>query len=138
MDRLAKVIGRRFGYARVSAARKEFIIARVPKSLIKSDRLSDFVWPHGIDIGSWRGFRSTPTGLVRLLPDIAPEEIANAMAHACRGRELDDEALMRETLAVFGQKRLTEQNQERLGSCIEFGIASGRLLRVDGVIRAGV
>ncbi|WP_273491123.1 DUF4011 domain-containing protein [Gordonia otitidis] len=137
LDRLAKDIGRRFGYDRVSAARKEFITSCVPDSLVRKGPLGKFVWPHDVDIDGWRGFRSTPADLTRLLPDIAPEEIANAMAFACRGRELDDETLMRETLALFGQKRLTEQNRERLRACIVYGIESGRLLRVRGAIRAG-
>lgn len=106
----------------------------MPDSLVRKGPLGKFVWPHDVDIDGWRGFRSTPADLTRFLPDIAPEEIANAMAFACRGRELDDETLMRETLALFGQKRLTEQNRERLRACIVTG--SSRVACCASVVRS--
>ena len=76
---LGEGIGRRFGYDRVSAAREEFITSCVPDSLVQKRPLGKIVWPHNVDSDGWRGFRSTPADLTRLLPGIAPEEIANAI-----------------------------------------------------------
>ncbi|MAU84673.1 MAG: DNA/RNA helicase [Gordonia sp.] len=137
LDQLARRVGHRFGYDRLRANRKEFILSCVPKALVRSGELGAFAWPDSVDPSTWRGFRSTPEDMSRALSDIAREEIVNAMSVACRGRGLDDTAVMRETLALFGQRRLTQGNTDRLTACIAFGIAKGRLVRIDGLIRAG-
>ena len=137
LDRLARYIGTRFGYGRVSAIRKDFILGCVPETLVHKSKLGRFAWPSELDAQEWRGYRSTPTDTTRPLSEIAPEEVINAMAVACRGRSLEDETLIRETLGLFSQRRLTEQAQDRLAACIELAVNSGRLLRIDGAIRAG-
>jgi hypothetical protein len=138
LDQLARRVGHRFGYERLRANRKEFILSCVPKTLVRTDDLGSFAWPDALDPNSWRGYRSTPDDMARALGDVAAEEIVNAMSVACRGRELDDTALMRETLALFGQTRLTQGNTDRLTACIAFGISTGRLVRIDGMVWSGV
>ncbi|GAA3709708.1 DUF4011 domain-containing protein [Gordonia hankookensis] len=138
LDQLARRVGHRFGYERLRANRKEFIISCVPKTLVRTDDLGSFAWPDALDPNSWRGYRSTPEDMSRALSDVAAEEVVNAMRTACQGRELDDTALMRETLALFGQTRLTQGNTDRLTACIAFGISAGRLVRIGGMVRAGV
>jgi len=138
LDRLAREIGHRFGYDRVSAGRKDFIIRCVPNELIRSSDLGDFVWPRQIEQQAWRGFRNPREEMTRPLAEVAPEEIANAMKAACKGRALDEATLMREAMALFGQRRLAGPSRERLERCIDLGVRTGRLLRIDGLIRAGV
>ncbi|MEU1950833.1 DUF4011 domain-containing protein [Nocardia rhamnosiphila] len=137
LERLARDVGRRFGFDRVSAARKDFIADCVPVELIHRGPLGIFVWPHQIDPGTWHGYRTTPEGLARPLNDIAPEEIVNAMHAACTGRELDSESLMRETMAIFNQRRLAGPSRDRLDACMDLGLASARLIRIGSNYRAG-
>ncbi len=137
-DRLARSIARRFGFDRVPGARQRFILDLVPHELIHSTSLGDFVWPTQLDRATWRGYRKTPADLVRPLGDIAPEEIINAMA-AVVGQSpvTDDEQLFRETLAIFGQKRLTSGSKERLEQCRDRALAESRLIDDGGRYRAG-
>ncbi len=140
LDRLARVVAKRFGFDRVSAARKEFVIACVPAELIHTALLGTFVWPHQIDHATWNGYRTTPEEATRSLSDIAPEEIINAMKAACTGTELDTESLMRETMAIFNQGRqirLTGPSRDRLEACIDLGLQNGRLIRIGSKMRAG-
>ncbi|UOT04493.1 DUF4011 domain-containing protein [Rhodococcus opacus] len=137
LGRLARDVARRFGFDRVSAARKDFVISCVPAELIHTDPLGSFVWPRQIDSITWRGYRTTPDDVTRPLNDIAPEEILNAMNAVCTGRELDTEAVMRETMAVFNQKRLAGPSRDRLEACLDLGVRNGRLIRVGTLYRAG-
>ncbi|MBP1159800.1 hypothetical protein JOE46_001959 [Rhodococcus sp. PvR099] len=137
LDRLARDVGRRFGFDRVSASRKGFVIDCVPAELIQATPLGNFVWPRELDCAEWGGYRSTPDNVTRSLSDIAPEEIVNAMNAVCRGRQLEVEPLMRETMAVFNQKRLAGPSRDRLDACLDHGLRSGRLIRTGGTIRAG-
>ena len=137
LDRLARDVARRFGFDRVSAARKEFVVDCVPTELMSTTPLGTFVWPRQINKADWRGFRKTPDDVTRPVSDIAPEEILNAMSFACEGRELGREALIRETLAIFNQRRLTGPTRERLEECLNLGFRRGRLIPVGSVIRSG-
>nr|WP_244216517.1 hypothetical protein [Gordonia alkanivorans] len=137
LDRLARSIGQRFGYDRLRATRKDFILDCVPRALIHGTQLGSFAWPEQLDRDTWRGFRSTSVGVTRPLSEIAPEEIINAMAASCGPRGLDEEALMRETIGKFGQRRLTQGTTERLAACIALAVKTGRLLRIGQTIRAG-
>ncbi|WP_229719161.1 DUF4011 domain-containing protein [Nocardia jinanensis] len=137
LERLARDVGRRFGFDRVAAARKDFVAECVPAELISRGHLGVFVWPHQIAPGMWKGYRATPEGLVRPLNDIAPEEIVNAMHATCAGRELDSEALMRETMTIFNQRRLAGPSRDRLEACLDLGLESTRLIRIGSRVRAG-
>lgn len=137
LERLARDVARRFGFDRVSAARKDFVIQCVPDELTHTAPLGTFVWPRQIDRETWRGYRTTPGDITRPLGDIAPEEIVNAMNAACAGRALDTESLMRETMALFNQRRLAGPSRDRLEACLDIGLHSGRLIRVGDMIRAG-
>ncbi|MFD4402354.1 DUF4011 domain-containing protein [Nocardia sp. NPDC058499] len=137
LDRLARDVGRRFGFDRVAAARKDFVAECVPAELLRRGPMGVFVWPHQVNPETWKGYRTTPEGLVRPLNDIAPEEIVNAMHAACTGRELDPESLMRETMALFNQRRLAGPSRDRLEACMDLGLEGTRLIRIGPKIRAG-
>ena len=130
LSRLTRGIVRRFGFDRAKANRQEVVRALVPNHLIRSDEFGTFVWPSDLDPSTWRGVRQTPSGLARPLDEIAAEELINALAHVARGRNIELEVLMRDTLAIFDQRRLTRQATDRLESCIIRAEASGRLVRV--------
>ncbi|PPJ31723.1 DNA/RNA helicase [Nocardia nova] len=137
LDRLARVVANRFGFDRVSAARKAFVIDCVPTELVHSGPLGTFVWPHQIDRATWLGYRTTPDDMTRSLNEIAPEEIVNAMRAAGASAALETEPLMRATMAIFKQRRLAGASRERLEACIAAGLADGRLIRIGSHIRPG-
>jgi hypothetical protein len=137
--RLARSIGRRFGFDRVAAGWQEFILQAVPAELVRRSELGEFVWPSGVDPDTWRGYRTTPEDVERPLSDVAPEEIINAMAAVAAERVCtDDEELFRATLALFGQRRLTGPTTARLEPCLDFALRASRLIRTEtGTWRAG-
>jgi hypothetical protein len=137
--RLARSIGRRFGFDRVAAGRQEFILQAVPAELVRRSELGEFVWPSDVDPDTWRGYRTTPEDVERPLSDVAPEEIINAMAAVAAERVCtDNEELFRATLAVFGQRRLTGPTTARLETCLAFALRASRLIRTEtGTWRAG-
>ncbi|OZF48319.1 DNA/RNA helicase [Rhodococcus sp. 14-2470-1b] len=139
LDRLARNVARRFGFDRVAAARRDFVLQSVPEALIeRSEELGSFVWPKELDRATWRGFRKTSSDLNRPLTDVAPEEIINAMMSVCaRTGQPDYDVLLRQTLQTFNQKRLTGPTRERLEAVIELGVQRGRLIKINETYRAG-
>lgn len=135
-ERLARSIARRFGFDRVPGIRQRFILDLVPPDLVRSSEQGDFVWPTQLNPTTWRGYRTTPPDLSRPLTHIAPEEIVNAMAAVCARLPIrDDEQLFRETLAVFGQRRLTGTSRTRLETCRDRALSHGRLVDDGGRYR---
>jgi hypothetical protein len=131
-DRLARSIGRRFGFDRVTSGRQRFILEAVPAELIKRTTLGEFVWPTGLDKDTWRGYRITPATINRPLTDIAPEELINAMAYTANAGRYDDEhELYRATMLVFGQRRLTSQTIARLAACRQLAEERSRLIKTE-------
>ncbi|WP_182347804.1 hypothetical protein [Tomitella gaofuii] len=59
------------------------------------------------------------------------------MAAMCRRRALDDESLLRETMAQLGIGRLSGNVRERLEACLDQGVRTGRLIRDCDRVRAG-
>ena len=130
--RLARSIGRRFGFDRVTSGRQRFILEAVPVELIKRTTLGEFVWPTGLDKDTWRGYRTTPATINRPLTDIAPEELINAMADTANAGRYDDEhELYRATMLVFGQRRLTSQTIARLAVCRQLAEERSRLIKTE-------
>ena len=128
--RLARSIGRRFGFDRVASGRQQLILREVPTHLIRRSDLGEFVWPAGVDPETWKGYRRTPEDISRPLSDVAPEEIVNAMSDVATARTFaDDDELFRATLLLFGQRRLTSQTIERLTLCRKLAERRSRLIR---------
>jgi hypothetical protein len=138
-SRLARSIGRRFGFGRVASGRAEFILESLPRELLRASELGEFAWPAALDAATWRGYRSTPEELFRPLTDIAPEEIVNAMSDLVAERPIgNQEELFRATIEVFGQRRLTSQTTARLVACLALAELESRLIRrADGRWGAG-
>ncbi|NKZ74153.1 hypothetical protein GS934_05155 [Rhodococcus hoagii] len=44
---------------------------------------------------------------------------------------------MRDTMAVFNQKRLAGPSRDRLEACLDLALTNGRLIRNSELIRAG-
>ncbi len=130
--RLARIVGNRFGFQRVVAKRAAEILTVVPRGLRRSSDLGTFYWAEGTTPESYRGFRRTPEGVSRSLAEVAPEEIANAMAQVVRAsHRIEVEELLREAAAVFGTQRVTPPVRERLEAVLAWAVRDGRL-QLDG------
>ncbi|MBD8534420.1 DUF3320 domain-containing protein [Plantibacter sp. CFBP 13570] len=129
VTRLAKLVAGAFGLDRVVGSRAKSILDKVPAELLgRSDE--PFAWPTSIDPLTWRGARQSSADVARAIEHISLVEIANAMAIAAEeSAGLSPDELRRETLAIFGGKRVTAAIGSRLDEALEFGLASGRLVR---------
>ncbi|QJW35489.1 AAA domain-containing protein [Cellulosimicrobium protaetiae] len=115
VDRLVRVVGRRFGLTTVRASRAADIARLVPRAQIRRGADAAFAWPQHIDPGTWTGYRIPDPDGTRRFDEIAPEEIANAMRAVVDAEpELDDEGVLRRTAAVFGLSRLGAGARARL------------------------
>ena len=137
--RLIKLVAGAFGLDRVSQARAASILKCVPAELQRSSE-EPFYWPTTIDPSGWRGARRSSEGESRQLDHVALVEIANAMrlvTEAAAGME--DSELKRDSLALFGGRRITEAIGTRLDAAITFGLQSGRLERTGtGMLVTGL
>ncbi len=133
--RLARIVGMRFGFQRVVAGRAAEILRVVPSGLRRETPLGAFYWAEGTSPESYATFRPTPAGVARPLAEIAPEEVANAMAHLARlGHGIGREELLRETGAVFDARRLTPGVRSRLDAVLDWALAGGRLREEEDLI----
>ncbi len=131
-SRLARIVGNRFGFQRVVAKRAAEIVGVVPDALRRESPLGAFYWAEGTSPETFRTFRRTPPGVSRPLAEIAPEEIANAMAYLARlGHGIAQDELLKETAAVFDSRRLTPPVRSRLEAVLAWAVAESRL-RVEG------
>jgi hypothetical protein len=106
-ERLAKLVASAFDLARVSKDRQEAILRLLPSDLVRQPD-EPFVWPRGLDLQTWRGFRSISAGVQRELDQISLAEIGNAMAALCAETGgMSATELATEALALFGGKRKT-------------------------------
>jgi hypothetical protein len=138
VDRLARLIASAFDLSRVSPARMESILAHLPRHY-RRDKSEPFAWPDDIDPAQWTGFRHAPELEPRSVEDISLREIGNAMVALCRDSAgMFREELFRETLAVFGGRRLTPGISARLQPALSDAMARGMLsLSSSGLVTAG-
>jgi hypothetical protein len=130
VGRLGRLIGRRFGLARVRNDRIASIIACVPKERIRSSVHGDFVWPTDVTPDTWREYRRTPTDADRPLECIPPEEVRNAILHFTeRGLSVSEEDLLGALAELFDIQRLTTAVRQRLIAHLESALQAGAILR---------
>ena len=118
--RLVRIVGRRFNLERVRAARVDEIARLIPRGVIRKSRdFGDFAWPDHLNPETWTGYRTSGTGDMRPIEEIAPEEITNAMLAILRetpGLDARGEPLLRRTAEVFGIARMGSKVRSRLES----------------------
>lgn len=108
LDRLARLTVAAFGWKRLTASRRKQIAYQIRQVEGIAVDGHGFVWPQGLVAGEWSGFRPAGSADVRAFSEISPHEIANAAAYVRAAKPgLDDQALRREVLALFGRHRLT-------------------------------
>jgi len=127
IERLVKIVARRFDLRKVNARRLEDLGELVPADLISSSDLGEFAWPAGTDRSTWREFR-TSESLVRPIVAIAPEELTNAAEAVVRAaHSIDRIDLIREVGTQFGAKAVTAPVRERISEALDWAVSAGRL-----------
>ncbi|WP_236865308.1 DUF4011 domain-containing protein [Brevibacterium daeguense] len=127
-QRLARVLGSRFGFSRMSKPRAVQILGSSPIKPEKNRKFGDFYWPSGIVPGEYTGYRSRYDAELTLsVNEISHRELANAMAAVLHDSDpLPEEALLRETMGVFGWSRMGRQIRERLEDVADWAVKEGR------------
>ncbi len=132
VERLARIIARRYGLARVRAERIRQVIEVIPPARIRRGPFGDFIWPLHADAAGWRDFRKTPPECERALEEIPPEELRNAAVFfAQRGISISESAMLDELAAVFGIQRMTSAVKDRLLAVLAWAVESGALQVAD-------
>lgn len=129
VQRLAKLACQCFGLLRVSADHRESMLRYLPDGYrVTTGNGTRFVWPQQRDPGTWRGFRQVASSADREFHEIAPEEIANAMAYASEIRHTEgDEQLYRATRELLGYGRTPQAMRAGLERVLRWAVDTGRL-----------
>lgn len=135
-DRLTKLVGGAFGLNRVAASRRRAIRQLVPAEYRRRSDPERFYWPTELDPATWRAVRCPDEGASRVLDEVSLIEIGNAMlVVAVQTGGIEAEELKRETLGLFGGKRLTAGIEARLGEAVERAMGRGLLVNSGSLIR---
>jgi hypothetical protein len=135
--RLARIVGRRFGLARVAAGRSAAILSVVPRDQIRPTPFGTFIWNASQRPDDYAMFRPSVGDPIRSVDEIAPIEILNAMCHLARtGLGISRDELIRETAAVFGYSRLASRLKGHLEAVLDHGIGLRKLKQRDETIVA--
>jgi hypothetical protein len=127
LDALARLVAGSFQLTRVNANRAAAILSALPSDLVpmSGDR---FAWPREKSPSMWTGFRERRNGEARPLENVALREISNAMVALCADcGGMSAEELHRETVAVFGGRRLTNGMTDRIAQALVLSERDGRL-----------
>ncbi|KAA6435964.1 hypothetical protein FQ330_00575 [Agrococcus sediminis] len=106
LRRLVWLVARSFGVRRLHRDRERQLEHQVKQSGVAVDADS-FVWPSTLNREAWSGYRPTPPGVDRPLPDVSPLEIANVVRYLAKSASASDmESAM---LSTFRVKRRGQQ-----------------------------
>ncbi len=132
LERLCRLTANAFDLSRVASSRISAISRLVPRN--RRDEYG-FVWSEEGAQHTFIGFRLPASSGPRPLEEVHPQEIANAMGSlATDAWGIDEDELIRETLNLFGWKRLTDSARTPLSRGLEIAVAQGILERRDGLI----
>ncbi|MDN4483202.1 DUF4011 domain-containing protein [Demequina lignilytica] len=134
-ERLARIVARRFGLSRVRQDRIDAILATLPRGRRERTSLGTYIWPENTASSTYAGYRVTPSGVPRPIDEIAPHEVANAMAEvAASSHGIETDELIREVAELFDYRRITAPVRARLSSVVTWAIAENRLEDHDGLV----
>ncbi len=127
LDRLARLVASAFGLNRVNRTRVDAILQHLPQDLWP-DLSEAFAWPTTLVPSTWNGFRRSYDASQRPIEHVSKHEIVNAMAALCReSAGIHRGELLRESLSIFGGRRLTASIQARLEESLDHALSTGRL-----------
>lgn len=130
-QRLARVLGYRFGLSRVSQSRIAQILACTSTRPERNRRFGTFYWPSTIVPDRYTGFRPRyDTELTLSVNEISHRELGNAMVDVLRKYgALSESDLLRETMWIFGWYRMGYQIRERLEAVLSWAVSNGLIAR---------
>ena len=136
VDRLARLVASCFGLTRVSGTRAADILGQLDRRLLP-DPTEGFAWPSSKRPSDWEGFRRASADELRPVDQVSLRELGNAAVALCRvSAGMQEDELLRETLAIFGGRRLTPAIQERMTDALDRALHQCRLTKEAGVYRA--
>ncbi|MBO0907787.1 DUF4011 domain-containing protein [Arthrobacter sunyaminii] len=125
--RLAKLVCAEFDLNKVSGSRAASVVKLVDRKKFHVDR-DGFVWPTSLDPATWLGYRENDESEVRKIEHVSLVEIGNAMVDLCRDAAgLEPEELKKQTIRVFGGKRVTAGIGQRLEAALSTALDAGKL-----------
>lgn len=129
-DRAVNYIAKCFGLSHVQTARATEILAAIPRARFTRDE-EGFVFPDGISISSYKGWKRKNLGEPRDIALISLTELGNAMQDLCnRTHGLEHEELLRQTMLAFGPKTLSSPIRKRLELAVAFAVQRRVLILV--------
>ena len=130
--RLARLALARFGFAKTREDRRLAVLELLDPGVLHTHSMGAFAWPAELDPETWRGFRANQHSSDRDFEEIAPEEVANAIAYALAKTPVMAEAeLLRAGLDLLGYRRKTERIDKLLRYGLLVAYRTGRLSRSD-------
>lgn len=135
-QRLARVLGNRFGMSRISQTRAVQILSCSSNEPEETQKFGKFYWPVTLDPSEYTGYRPRyDAGLILAVNEISHRELANAMVAVLRNSgPSPEETLLRNTMGVFGWSRKGRNIQQRLEAVIGWAIAESMIAtRLDGL-----
>lgn len=127
VERLAKLTCAAFSLNKVNAQRMNSVLRLLDRNAHQRDA-DGFVWDATSDRAAWEEFRPNGPDVVRKPEHISVVEIRNAMVEIVRlSGGISVEELHRDTIRVFGGKRLTAGVTARLNEGLQYGVDTERL-----------
>jgi hypothetical protein len=127
-DRLARLIGARFGLSRVVEKRRNDILDIVTRTFTTTES-GGFVWPSGVEPATWVDTARTSPDGARLFHEISLHELVNGMVILLgQAFSMTTDELWTETVRAFGYLRVTSTVRSRLNQALQQGVADGRLV----------
>lgn len=111
-ERVARLIGRAFGFSRLTKSRVTQIMRQYQGAQIYVDEYG-YLWPVNINPRTWTTFR--PLGNRDFL-EISPHELRNAIGESgsSNGRHRSPEEMKKDLLSLYGRSRETKEVKKRL------------------------
>lgn len=111
-ERVARLIGRAFGFSRLAKSRVTQITRQYQAAQIHVDEYG-YLWPTNINPKTWSAFR--PLGRRDFL-EISPHELSNAISELCttNGNQLSPEEVRKNLLSLYGRARETKDVKKHL------------------------
>jgi len=140
IDRLIRLALNCFGFSRVGSDRAAAVAPLVPSERCIAGPADTFVWPGGVNVDTWRGYRTTQHPGDRAFGDICPEEIGNAMLHvlSVAPEPLTEAELFRRSMTALGYSRLTDGIRSDMDQALARAVRTGRVISTtDRLLRPG-
>jgi hypothetical protein len=134
IDRLAKLTCAAFNLNKVNSQRMNSVLRLLDRNAHQRDA-DGFVWDATIERAAWEEFRPNGPDVVRKPEHISVVEIRNAMVEIVRlSGGISVEELHRDTIRVFGGKRLTAGVTARLNEALQYGVDTESLVLRDELV----